>query len=250
MNILPWKNSWGVIVLLLVVFTTGFLFHFAFYSSSRTTNSLTSCKNCGFNSDLDPLQENTVPNIVYYIWCDRKIFDFKHYLSVKSVFRFVNPDRVVIYLAHRPRIDKYNYNQWYSELIKEESLLQVMSIGTPKAWCESMEGRQNLIKRALKDGGIYVYENVILTRFPLKVRTADMFSTLKDGRNGLLVVKKPFTDQINISEPSSSPITNLPSTLCPPTNIHDSLKNQSSFICTTVNEKVSLYPRDLWNSSR
>ena len=120
MSILPWKNSWSVIVLSLVVFTTGFLFHFAF-NSSRTTNLLTSCKNCGFNSDLDPLQENTVPNIVYYIWCDRKIFDFKHYLSVKSVFRFVNPDRVVIYLAHRPRIDKYNYNQWYLELIKEEN---------------------------------------------------------------------------------------------------------------------------------
>ena len=251
MNILPWKNMRSVIVLLLVGFTTGCLFHFAFYSSriQRTTNSLTACKNCGFNNDLDPLQEDTVPNIVYYIWCDRKIFDFKHYLSVKSVFRFINPDRVVIYVAHQPRIDKYHYNQWYSELIKEEALFQVMSIDTHKALCDSVEGRQKLIKRALKDGGIYIYENVILTRFPLEVRTADMFSTLKDGRNGLIVVKKSFIDQINISKPSSSPTTNLPSTLCPPTITFNFLKNQSLFICTTVNEKVSLYPRDLWNSS-
>jgi len=57
-----------------------------------------------------------IPPDVHYLWCGRRWFEFRHYLSVISVLRAVQPNKITIHYEHKPDIDKVYYHQWLDNL--------------------------------------------------------------------------------------------------------------------------------------
>ena len=54
-------------------------------------------------------QRSRLPNNVYYVWCGAgRQLEFRHYLSMLNVIRFLQPDNLVLLHAeHRPVVDRY-----------------------------------------------------------------------------------------------------------------------------------------------
>jgi len=57
------------------------------------------------------LLPDLVPPDVHFIWCGERWFEFKNYLSVMSVRRAIQPDKIYIHYQHQPPLDRVNYHQ-------------------------------------------------------------------------------------------------------------------------------------------
>ena len=54
---------------------------------------------------------------VFYVWCGarRRPFEFRNYLSVRSVLRALRPDAVWFYYEAEPVVDAKLYHTWLDE---------------------------------------------------------------------------------------------------------------------------------------
>ena len=52
-----------------------------------------------------------VPPDVHFIWCGERWFEFKNYLSVMSVRRAMQPDKIYIHYERLPPLDRVYYHQ-------------------------------------------------------------------------------------------------------------------------------------------
>ena len=64
-------------------------------------------------TNSDGIRRTIVPSTqpyrnVFYVPCGKKVFDFKHFFSVKSILRFLGSDNVVLYYETEPTTDAYN----------------------------------------------------------------------------------------------------------------------------------------------
>jgi len=57
------------------------------------------------------LQPDLVPPDVHFIWCGERWFEFKNYLSVMSVRRAIQPDKIYIHYENTPPPDRVYYHQ-------------------------------------------------------------------------------------------------------------------------------------------
>jgi len=57
------------------------------------------------------LMPDLVPPDVHFIWCGERWFEFKHYLSVMSVRRAMQPDKIYIHYERTPPLDRVYYHQ-------------------------------------------------------------------------------------------------------------------------------------------
>ncbi|XP_077983965.1 uncharacterized protein LOC144438694 [Glandiceps talaboti] len=55
--------------------------------------------------DLQPYEENVVPNIVHYIWLGQRPFLFHHLVSIASAKRFLKPDKIMFHTDANVMID-------------------------------------------------------------------------------------------------------------------------------------------------
>jgi len=62
-----------------------------------------------------PLSNILIPDLippdVHFLWCGSKWFEFKNYLSVMSVRRMIQPDKIYIHFEQEPGVDRVYYNQ-------------------------------------------------------------------------------------------------------------------------------------------
>jgi len=59
----------------------------------------------------DILMPGLVPPDVHFIWCGERWFEFKNYLSVMSVRRTMQPDKIYIHYERVPPLDRVYYHQ-------------------------------------------------------------------------------------------------------------------------------------------
>lgn len=59
----------------------------------------------------DVLLPDLIPPDVHFLWCGTTWFEFKHYLSVMSVRRMIQPDKIYIHFEQEPGLDRVYYNQ-------------------------------------------------------------------------------------------------------------------------------------------
>jgi len=62
----------------------------------------------------DILQPDLVPPDVHFVWCGERWFEFKNYLSVMSVRRAIQPDKIYIHYEAKPPLDRVYYHQVYT----------------------------------------------------------------------------------------------------------------------------------------
>ena len=143
--------------------------------------------NKAVNATIKPAVPSTkAHHDVYYVWCGRKVFEFKHYLSVVSVLRFLNPDNVMLYYQTKPKVNRYN--TWLHEVAEEYPYFTLRQL-TPTDSVYACAGASRLNRRfvdgLLKRGeDLYVSERVILTRFVTELHLAVVDDGLVVAGNG------------------------------------------------------------------
>ena len=68
---------------------------------------------------MEKILPQDAPSNVIYIWCGKKMFTFRNYLSVKSVIKFIQPPVITFIYEHYPVKDNASYNTWLQELEQE-----------------------------------------------------------------------------------------------------------------------------------
>jgi len=76
----------------------------------------------GDSGHLDqPISEILIPDLVppdvHFVWCGERWFEFKNYLSVMSVRRAMQPDKIYIHYERKPPLDRVYYHQVLTSLL-------------------------------------------------------------------------------------------------------------------------------------
>ena len=80
----------------------------------------------------DVLLPDLIPPDVHFLWCGTKWFEFKHYLSVMSVRRMIQPDKIYIHFEQEPGLDRVYYNQASHDPLYIQYLLNCLHPGTSR----------------------------------------------------------------------------------------------------------------------
>ena len=100
-----------------------------------------------------------IPKDVFYFWCGpKRNFEFRHYLSVRSVFTYLMPYRVIFFYENEPVNEETSHDTWLQELREQNPYFSTNKLSP--GWCNSI--KQNMEKYLAEYGGIYVNEEVIL----------------------------------------------------------------------------------------
>ena len=155
----------------------------AHHDLMSSTNKVLQVKD--FPTDFDGL-----PKDVYYFWCENNtMFEFRHYLSVRSVFLHLNPFRVRLLHEYDPVTHELGHNTWLAELRHDNAYFSTDKL--PQKWCADKQ--RNIDEYLSKYGGIYVHENVILAG-PLDKEWFKIFDSVKvigdDTKDKLLQISR------------------------------------------------------------
>ncbi|KAK7479372.1 hypothetical protein BaRGS_00029364 [Batillaria attramentaria] len=115
---------------------------------------------------------------VHLMWCGKKILELRHYLSILSVFRVVQPLKIVMHYTDLPGTNMYH--TWFTELVESLPILEMHQLPSGFS-CEST----NLLMTALhflsQSGGVYIGENTILTRYPEDPERSPLWSACSNS---------------------------------------------------------------------
>ena len=113
---------------------------------------------------LSELENNYVPNEIYYVWCYNRTIEFKNYLSIMAAWKLMRPDSITFYTKHSITDNNEHYNFWLSELLTSVSGFKVEKL--PRSWDRDEHGCGIWFALAVLEdvGGIYFSSNF----FPLQ----------------------------------------------------------------------------------
>ena len=215
-------------------------------SRDRVTNLL--------SSPLHPSSGQTVVSqaTVFYVWCgvDRRWFQFRNYLSVRSVLRTLQPDTIWFYYESEPVLDRRLYNTWWQELTDDVPFfhrehVHVVSRQLRMKACDD-RGRPSVdfvYELVTSRGGTFVDESTIVVSRPPDdqltvavdtINTADIRLRLLKAHRSVSCPELPF----------SRSSQNVLVVGCPS---HSQLNDQNITLCFHLAQ--SLYPKDIWWSN-
>lgn len=122
-----------------------------------------------------PEQWSVHAKVVYYVWCQThyrntasmKYFEFRHFLTIRSIVQFLNPDVIYLYYNQLPKRDKSSYLTWFEELGEDFPFLVRQHIND-SGMCDNY-GRVPLhfiVNNLTRPGSIYVAENTLFSVRP------------------------------------------------------------------------------------
>ena len=150
---------------------------------------------------------------VYYLWCTKKSFEFRNYLSVTSVIHHLEPEKIVLFYKDYPVVDKMIYNIWLDEILQKYLFFETVKV--PDTVCgANSSSQQDFVRTYFKSVKVIHWEeHAMLTSQPMKTDTLDIIA------NGT----KFFADCSSASTMDNE--TSLP-------------------LCIILDR--SLYPKDIW----
>lgn len=155
-----------------------------------------------------------VPDTIHLIWCDRKWFEFKHMLSLLSIMKKQQPNKVIIHSWKNGPVmrDRNDYNLWYWQLKDEYyNIIESVKEGDPPE-CSNDEVMTPHILDVLKNnGGIYINDTIVINQHLHHLRNRPLTAAVVDKQKGLvfsniafLIAKKGEATTENLSALQSS----------------------------------------------
>jgi len=207
-----------------------------------------------FANLMSPLHPSSVHTVigqatVFYVWCGvvRRYFEFRNYLSVRSVLRTLRPDVLWFYYEAEPDVDSRLYNTWWQELRKDvpflhhENLHAIASELKMNA-CD-YHGRPSLdfvYELVTSRGGTFVDESTVIVSRPPE----DGLTAAIDATNTSVIRLRLLKAQCGAScpeQPSSRSSQNIRVITCPS---RSQFNNEDITLCFHLAQ--SLYPKDIW----
>lgn len=200
------------------------------------------------------LNSSFAPNIVYYVWCGRRWFEFQHYLSVMSAIRQLRPDNIVFAYDHEPIVDAWTYNTWYSEIADSYPFFRRHRLLAEEPGCLD-HGTPNMtfVRTYLLSftGGMYMSEQTILARYPLDLRFKDLVvgfgpQSNEDEEMPVLLATKPgVPGRRSVRSVVADSSVRTEQLTC--STIGDYVRANRKSPCIVVDPSSSLFPRDVWD---
>jgi len=201
------------------------------------------------------LNSSFAPNLVYYVWCGRRWFEFQHYLSVMSVVRQLRPDNIVFAYDHEPIVDAWTYNTWYSEIADAYPFFRRHRLLAEEPGCLG-HGTPNMtfVRTYLLSatGGMWMNEHTILARYPLDLRLKDLVvgflpqsSEDEEDAVALLATRPGVPGRRTIRTVLADSSVRTEQITC--STIDDYVRANRKSACVVVDPSSSLFPRDIWD---
>ena len=135
---------------------------------------------------------------VFYVWCDTR-FEFKHYLSVKSVLRFLSPDSVKIYHRRYMHPGADIYNTWLQEIAEKNPLITVHQLSwlySHHACIGKAKANPSFVDRLTeqREDHLYVNERVLLTTSEIDLSAIVVGDGLLVAGNGSVIRRNSTPD--------------------------------------------------------
>lgn len=110
------------------------------------------------------LENNYIPNHVYYMWCYNRTIEFRQYLSILATWKLFRPDDITLFTKYNIKDTNEHYNTWLTELLQTIPSFRVETL--PPSDENDDKGCGILVAMDIlhSDGGIYFADDL----FPLK----------------------------------------------------------------------------------
>lgn len=148
----------------------------------------------------DKLSSDLAPNNVFFVWCGKRWFEFRHYLSVISVIKNLDPDNIYFYYDNYPIMDHWIYNNWISYIKSDFPFFKIIEM---KSACLGHKNyNRDWIKNRLSElGGIFMGENSFLTFYPLSLRKYEFIDAMNfEEQTGFLLGKNNLPGRRTFTE--------------------------------------------------
>lgn len=208
----------------------------------------------------DLLNSDFTPNIVYYVWCGPRWFEFLHYLSVRSVIRQLRPDNIVFLYDTAPIVDDWIYNTWYSELAAEYPFFRPYHLDPTKEPACVGHSQPNvtfMLGLLTNTGGMYINEHTILADYPLDLRKLDIvLATNPLSASDVVGEAVPAVLATRMGKPGISAqtlrthlndLTSKKTRQLSCSTIEGYTNAHRKPICVSSAATARLFPRDIWN---
>lgn len=114
--------------------------------------------------DQKDLENNLIPNHVYYMWCYNRTIEFRQYLSILSTWKIFRPDDITLFTKYNIKGFQDHYNAWLPELLQTIPSFRVETLPPSAENDEKGCGLSVAIHILHSGGGIYFADDF----FPLK----------------------------------------------------------------------------------
>ena len=115
------------------------------------------------------------------------------YLSIVSIIRAVQPDKVYFHYEHYPPIDSNRYSLWLDDLKHDYQYFEVKEMESYRAEMLCRSDHDSKIREIGQlvghVGGIYISEGAWILNFPAELRKQDIIMALDSDLEGYLMVR-------------------------------------------------------------
>ena len=143
-----------------------------------------------FPRPLSELENNAVPNHVFFVWCTNRTFTFSDYLSVLSAWKFMEPDKLEVHRGAEVQTDKYN--QWFLELNRTIPAFTAKLVKRTRSIC--LNPLYYALEVLSDRGGVYMDFSTVLLQ-PLHFLRKENFSVGVSERGGVAFVASGIKDR-------------------------------------------------------
>ncbi|CAL1546328.1 unnamed protein product [Lymnaea stagnalis] len=204
----------------------------------------------------EDLLPDLAPPIVHFIWCGRRKFEFRHFLSIKRADNLIKPDKIFFHYQDLPEIDNEHYYTWFNQTRSENDHVLLKKLNMTS--CPQHGAERYLLVLSILEyfGGIYVPEDAILVDFPVHLRAAEFMSgvvvkSLTEYLDGIIVAKKngfisPSSQTgLNVVLAKGRPMAQGTINPCGTIDVYNE-QGDGDIICVKVAEEI--FPSDIWDT--
>ena len=192
---------------------------------------------------------------VHYMWCLKSHFEYKHYLSLLSVAKVLNPDQIVFHYLEMPQADQRGYFTWFDDIQREVAMISLKQIKNPKHCSHDFSRGVEISDDFPNNDGIYMFEDVAVSNlsreafYQLTGAQGLVKSHCEDEAKGMCETVRTRAAQLFLL-PVSEPYTLVPGQgrailECPTI---EGFNKASQSHCVQLSQR--LFPSDIWRQNK
>ncbi|XP_041358229.1 uncharacterized protein LOC121375070 [Gigantopelta aegis] len=190
--------------------------------------------------------------VVHYLWCRKGHFEFKHFISILSIFKTIRPDKIVFHYSELPVKDDQGFVTWFADIQRDIPSL-VLKYVANKRFCghRYFESSHFDLGDYHNPTGIFISDDIAVSGFTREsyygYQNRDKCFGNSSSHEGYtcypndlkMVFLFPASEPAVVSESSRTLVIN-----CPTIRDYNIQSGSQSLECVQVTDRI--FPRDIW----
>lgn len=200
------------------------------------------------------LMRHLPPVTVHYVWCHNGHFEYKHYLSLLSIAKILQPDQIIFHFLEMPLSDRKGYLTWFEDIQREVPMLSLKQLKDHKH-CDKFFKGVHKNEDFSYTGGIFIMGDIILANLSREVfyhlnnnldmnvynvcNTNSVVSCAQQNRISTQLFLVPEAEQYNLSAVDKRILLHCPSLM--------HVTKPSEHFC--IHTSQHLVPYEIWHQN-